>query len=614
MKRNVHGLWLVLFLLLPLTALSQEDTCSVPDLYGTGLFLNQIIAADTAGTGWQGAHGAAAWQNHTRVYVLKKNGFYPYNAQFNVLANRKLVIRAEYANYTIPALGGNFRPQIYGYPVAGVPPGRFVNLNQTNDTLILKNVSICGIDESQLGTLDKNQGNMIEIQGNGSGSIYVDSCVLKTTSGQIMQIGASSACHAFTVQLTNSYVFDMGFIGNSNLGAGRGIDCRNSEIDSLIVENNTFINWQDRLIRHYLSNLPLHSFKFNHNTVINGMSYCGMFCLGLIDSLGNGSFQIKNNLFVDNFALGPDTDAVRQSEFTDTPDSDPVKGFKMSWIVVRKNPTAHITPWVISNNYYAVSDSGAAMRNLSSPYLHTPTSTLYPGAAEPIMTSDMKRQLAANGGDTTNAFKKIIITPTKVPPLMTKIIRWYNTVAGDGTGGSTSANVGAGAGRLKDGTNNTPASHFIHDVTKNVWVYDYNRRTTAWYMDSLDASYKASVNLSTAASDGKIVGSTLWSFKGVVSAVEAASGQVPEKFALNQNYPNPFNPSTTFEYSITKSSQVVLEVFNVLGQSVARLVDEQLNAGTYRMSYDASQLSSGVYLYRLTAGDFVQTKKMILMK
>ena len=230
------------------------------------------------------------------------------------------------------------------------------------------------------------------------------------------------------------------------------------------------------------------------------------------------------------------------------------------------------------------------------------------------MTSDLKRQLAANGGDTTNAFKKVIITPTKVPALMTKMLRWYNTPVGDGTGGNTAANVGAGAGRLKDGTTNTPASHFIHDVTTNIWVYDYNRRTTAWYMDSLDASYKASVNLATAASDGKIVGSTLWSFKGLASDVEATSNQVPERFALQQNYPNPFNPSTTFEYSISKSSHVVLEVFNVLGQSVAKVVDGQLNAGTYRSTFDASRLSSGVYLYRLKAGDFVQTMKMVLMK
>jgi hypothetical protein len=515
MKKSIYSMLFVLFLLIPSKTFGQEDTCFVPDLYGTGLFLNTIIGADTSGTGWKGASGITAWQNHTRVYILQKNGLYPYNAQLNLRTNRKLVIRAEAGNYKIPAYGGDFRPQIYGYPVAGTPPGRFVNLNQTGDTLVLKNVSICGIDESQIGTIDKNQGNMLEIQGGGSGSIYVDSCVLKTVSGQIMQIGASSACHGYTISVTNSIIADMGFIGNSNLGAGRGFDFRNSEVDTIIVENNTFINWQDRVVRHYLSNLPIHSFRFNHNTLINGMSYCGTISLGLIDSLGNGPFEIKNNLFFDNFAMGPDTDGLRQSEFTDSPDKDPVNPatYKISWIVDRPNLTGHITPWDIANNYYVISDSGMAMRNLASPsYLHTPVSTLYPGATEPILTTDIWRQLVANGKDSSAAFRQVSATPKSVPPLMTKLIRWYNTALGDGTGGNTVDNIGAGAGRKKDGTNNTPASHFIHDVTNNVWVYDYNRRSTEWYMDSVDCSFSSTTNLATAATDGMVVGDTRWSF------------------------------------------------------------------------------------------------------
>jgi hypothetical protein len=100
-----------------------------------------------------------------------------------------------------------------------------------------------------------------------------------------------------------------------------------------------------------------------------------------------------------------------------------------------------------------------------------------------------------------------------------------------------------------------------------------------------------------------------------LTAVEKISGQaVPDNFVLSQNYPNPFNPSTTLQYSISKSSHVVLEVFNVLGQSVARLVDEPLAPGTYKTTFNASNLSSGVYIYRLQAGDYVQTLKMVLMK
>jgi hypothetical protein len=100
----------------------------------------------------------------------------------------------------------------------------------------------------------------------------------------------------------------------------------------------------------------------------------------------------------------------------------------------------------------------------------------------------------------------------------------------------------------------------------------------------------------------------------LVTNVEKTTGAIPAAFELSQNYPNPFNPSTTLQYSVTKSSHVVLEVYNLLGQSVARLVDEVLAPGSYTTMFDASTLSSGVYLYRLKAGDFVQTRKMVLMK
>src|SRR3972149_4536281 len=119
-----------------------------------------------------------------------------------------------------------------------------------------------------------------------------------------------------------------------------------------------------------------------------------------------------------------------------------------------------------------------------------------------------------------------------------------------------------------------------------------------------------------AASTSKYVYTQLAEIKGSTTTATAVRDEelMPREMQLAQNYPNPFNPSTTFQFSITKSSHVLLEVFNILGQPVARLVDENLSAGTYRMNFDASALSSGVYLYRLTAGNFTQTMKMVLMK
>jgi hypothetical protein len=91
-------------------------------------------------------------------------------------------------------------------------------------------------------------------------------------------------------------------------------------------------------------------------------------------------------------------------------------------------------------------------------------------------------------------------------------------------------------------------------------------------------------------------------------------GEIPKLFTLYQNYPNPFNPSTKIVFSLPRADYVTLKVYNILGQEVTTLVDEAKDAGTYRTSWDASGMASGVYFYRLQAGDFVDTKKLLLLK
>jgi hypothetical protein len=97
-------------------------------------------------------------------------------------------------------------------------------------------------------------------------------------------------------------------------------------------------------------------------------------------------------------------------------------------------------------------------------------------------------------------------------------------------------------------------------------------------------------------------------------AVNVEDYIVPKAYELSQNYPNPFNPSTSIEFSIPSDAAVSLKVYDVLGKEVAVLVNEQRNAGTYIINWNASNLSSGVYFYRLNAGNFTQTRKMFLAK
>ena len=108
----------------------------------------------------------------------------------------------------------------------------------------------------------------------------------------------------------------------------------------------------------------------------------------------------------------------------------------------------------------------------------------------------------------------------------------------------------------------------------------------------------------------------LLSLSGSTSIDESQT--IPSSFALNQNYPNPFNPSTTIQFQIPNSTLVNLKVYDVLGNEIATLVNEEKPTGNYEVNFDASSvsggLSSGIYFYRLQAGSFVQTQKMILMK
>jgi hypothetical protein len=93
-----------------------------------------------------------------------------------------------------------------------------------------------------------------------------------------------------------------------------------------------------------------------------------------------------------------------------------------------------------------------------------------------------------------------------------------------------------------------------------------------------------------------------------------ASGGTLVEFALDQNYPNPFNPTTTIRYSLPGRVQVTLSVYNTLGQQVARLISGERAAGTHEVQFNASGLASGVYFYRLQAGSYTETKKLLLVR
>ncbi|MCF8241755.1 MAG: T9SS type A sorting domain-containing protein [Melioribacteraceae bacterium] len=114
-------------------------------------------------------------------------------------------------------------------------------------------------------------------------------------------------------------------------------------------------------------------------------------------------------------------------------------------------------------------------------------------------------------------------------------------------------------------------------------------------------------------SNYKLVPRTNDDFVGHVTDVKDEA-LTAEKYSLAQNYPNPFNPTTNIQFSIPESGLVTLKIYDVLGQEVMNLINQEMNRGVHRIKVDASQLSSGIYFYRLDTGNFTSTKKMLLLK
>lgn len=146
------------------------------------------------------------------------------------------------------------------------------------------------------------------------------------------------------------------------------------------------------------------------------------------------------------------------------------------------------------------------------------------------------------------------------------------------------------------------------------WQFTFTAQDQV-YTDTL-YSVANSVNRDFSASS-----SDKWNFgnKFVVHVVEQptsveSEAVIAENFRLEQNYPNPFNPGTVISWQSPVSGHQTLKVFDAIGNEVANLVDEYREAGRHRVTFDASQLSSGVYIYRLSAGSFVETKKMLLVR
>ncbi len=150
---------------------------------------------------------------------------------------------------------------------------------------------------------------------------------------------------------------------------------------------------------------------------------------------------------------------------------------------------------------------------------------------------------------------------------------------------------------VTDGPNDGESSPVVYANNSDIiFSWHDNRRSAGWDIFA------------------KIVG---WNWNGVTD-VEIIENNIPKDFSLSHNYPNPFNPKTVISYQLPVSSDVTLKIYDVLGNEIVTLVDEYKSAGEYEVEFNTSSInhqpSSGIYFYQLKAREFVQTKKMVLIK
>ena len=137
----------------------------------------------------------------------------------------------------------------------------------------------------------------------------------------------------------------------------------------------------------------------------------------------------------------------------------------------------------------------------------------------------------------------------------------------------------------------------------------FNQNLSDWCVPKIS---EAPTNFKLGSAMPKNNFSPIW---GTCASVNIENEEIiPDAYKLNQNYPNPFNPSTQIHYALPEATHVTLEVFNSVGQKVMELVNGQKTAGLHTATFDASGLSSGLYLYKIITPSFSETKKMLLIK
>jgi hypothetical protein len=532
----------------------------------------------------------------TRVYELKNGGLYSCINNPVTSSTHRTIIRGQTETSLKTAPTGTVFPPIVtgatGTDIATSYGG--ININKD---LLIKNIDL------EIGNTAGNGGGWAFFNFGGAGlRLEVDNCIMEHTWWT--WVGGPPA--DTRVFFNNDYFVNLdGHTCRRNGGVtdfnGIGI----THEDTLSVQNCTHVNVQGTLYK-FRYGVNVDKVIFNHNTFVD--------CSGFV-FMNNGdqsNMSVTNNIFV-NVQLQGYSDTL-QTEDKGEVDMD---SLAMGLVNLRVDST------FLANGARFYAD-----RNLAywDPSLNDIISTLNTNAVDG--RTDWVSQMIPMNSRTAAIFADNVTYPYCVNG------RWIqdtlpNFVDTDVLFGDQLTALKAYSIACVDVSYGTPlaswrqstnaeASNFVYadwpipinlsyDNTAllTAGLFDYPLGDLDWFPTQY-AAWKAQ-EAHELAHIQKVLNT------GDPTAV-GKTDQLPEEFQLGQNYPNPFNPSTDISYTIAKAGNVTLKVYNMLGQCVTTLVNGHQAANTYTVKFNASGLSSGVYLYELRAGSSVITKKMVLMK
>lgn len=570
---------LVLFLLAffcnPVLATTEKgDTLVIHQADQDLMPWNEIVSADTNS---DGTHAHA-------VYELDPNSWYPVSGQ--LVFNEDMTI-----------IGGKRTSETDTRPwILTTDPWTGWYMLGGSKNITLKGLHMMQMAETVGGNISAWARSGMQLTGENS-KVVVEDCIWDFNTGFALNMTKNG----LNLEVRNC-LFRFSKPTDNSVWAGQGIDISSAQLDTVIIQNCTWYGGGPFMLKTWASTEKY--FKMDHCSIID-------FAQWPLHGVQWVNSVFTNNLFYNAYTMGEDRDQILGQD----PDGLPFG-------VMDVDTTFYDVDTVITGADTVINSTVNWTKETARNLLVSNNNNF-------IKQNIMDYWAVAMSGDTIY-HDFVAPDPADYHGFINK--RTKAMFENDATWPGLV---------LQNTTTLDPqfASYFDYSDTlinysKAYYSYAWPNAKKTQFMLDPDGEplqptdpmvYNLKVNnasLRSAATDGGVIGDLTWELPNGYNSIQAdiatdvkrSNLDKPSEFALNQNYPNPFNPSTVITFSLAKESNVTLNVYNIIGQKVATLVNKRMGSGNYEYKFDASNLGSGVYIYRLETDNFSVAKKMMLIK